>query len=243
MNDTLAYLASFDVYAQDDPFFGDELYSTLGLYQMNLNTLEITPLPSITDSYTNAYAVGIFPISSGYAIPMNYWNYEGQETVATRIIWLDENFQVVGNKYYQFRYPEPAANADQCYLWYLIEHENGWFSTTGQGWGGATGDQPSTSWVMHLDPCGDVVYNGCALSTYERPSEPSVMAWPNPVRTGERCVVTGHWIKGQRIALLDMQGREVQARIAPADDMQLEFDLTGITAGIYFAAGVRIVVE
>lgn len=61
MNDTLAYLAAFDVYAQDDPFFGDELYSTLGLYQMNLNTLEITPLPSITDSYTNAYAVGFSP--------------------------------------------------------------------------------------------------------------------------------------------------------------------------------------
>jgi hypothetical protein len=242
VNDTLAYLASFDVYAQDDPF-GDVRHSTLGLYQMNLNTLEITPLPSITDSYTNAYAVGIFPISSGYAIPMNYWNYEGQETVATRIIWLDENFEIVANKYYQFRYPEPALNWDHCDLWYLVEHENGWFSTTGHAREDQYVQLGTTSWVMHLDPCGDVVYSGCALSTYERPSEPSAMAWPNPVRAGERCVVTGNWIKGQRIALLDMQGREVQARIAPADDMQLEFDLTGVTAGVYFVAGLRVVVE
>lgn len=39
-------------------------------------------------------------------------------------------------------------------------------------------------------------------------------------------MVTGNWVKGQRIALLDMQGREVQSRIASADDIQLEFDLT-----------------
>ena|GEM_PF-4876629 len=211
--------------------------------QIDLETLARTPITIFPETYLNLRVTDFKEVSTGYVIAaLGAYNSASSAPIAY-LFWLDENGQLTHQRSYHQDFPGAVQEQFLSALYSIVEHENGWYSLCGQ----AANFDGSHTWVVHLDPCGDIMYSSCLVDVAEQHDNPVLNAFPNPVTNRGTLHLSGDWTHNTSIRFFNTQGQFVFEYTVPFDTNILAIPLHDLAAGIYSVHGgdrvFKVVVE
>jgi hypothetical protein len=236
----LSYTQTTSVYPELLPY---HYYRQVHIELLNLETLERTPVSLFPDTYLNLTLIDFVKTTTGYLISAEGLYTPASSSLVSYLFWLDEQGQLTHQRMYHMDSPSEVAENSLSLLKQISEHDNGWFSACGQ----AAGPQGSRSWVIHLDPCGDIVYSGCALGIDDLTDTQAPKAYPNPVAQQGTLHLEGEWTKSTLIRFYTLHGQLAFEYTVPFDTNMLAIPLPHLATGIYAIrsphSAFRVVVE
>jgi len=152
--------------------------SRLGIFSFNISTMSIVETSELTEPYDDIYMVDMLRTpDSGYAILWQEWTGSPERSFIKK---FDSELEVEWQKSYMHSETTDATNR----LWDFDLTPDGGFICAGSAAGIFTDVEPTRHWLLKLDACGDMEWQGCDTTTVginEPPTEiREVRVYPNP---------------------------------------------------------------